>query len=259
MRVFRGNNIASGVVSFCISLLSIYGIYRMQWNLSGFFFSLGLSEEVLYISILAILFIALIIAIIKGWAKYFLMILGALLIILALWTDIFYAYFTAFVIGVVLLAIGFWLTRRAKKKKREKAYLETGQYPPSRRSKKLQTIREKEALRGARKRYWGGVKEDWKGRYDTGKNVYNKGKEGVKKAYEKTAPSEREKKMWHDTGYKAGKYIGKKIRGPEFKYGKGMRRGGKKKERTRFVSKKATQRYAQRFGDRKARKRFGKT
>jgi hypothetical protein len=42
-----------------------------------------------------------------------------------------------------------------------------------------------------------------------------------------------------------------------FLYAKGMRRGGEKSTKGRFVSKKATERYSRRFGDDAANKRFG--
>ena len=57
-----------------------------------------------------------------------------------------------------------------------------------------------------------------------------------------------------NTGYRRRDPSG----GRRFNYGAGMRRGGNKSTRGRFVGKAATERYASRFGNKAARKRFNK-
>lgn len=117
LRLFRGNRTVSAIVSFCASVLMVWGMYRMQWNLGGFFYNMGVSEDMLFMVTVAILFIVLIIAILKGWLKHFLAIFGAILIYMSLWTEIFYEWFTVFVIGAIVLIIGLWLMFRSRRGK----------------------------------------------------------------------------------------------------------------------------------------------
>jgi len=77
---------------------------------------------------------------------------------------------------------------------------------------------------------------------------------------------ERKAGRWRDAGYKMGYGLAKGTnnirkagrRTRNFEYGAGMRRGGNKSTRSRFVGKAATERYARRFGNKAARKRFNK-
>jgi hypothetical protein len=70
-------------------------------------------------------------------------------------------------------------------------------------------------------------------------------------------------KKWFNTGKKIGRWGAKKYYGAignlgGFEYEAGMRRGGKKGTRSRFVSRASTERYARRFGKWNARRRFKK-
>jgi len=80
---FRGNRTVSAIVSFCVSLLAVYGINRARWDLGGLFYSLGLSESTLFTLISIVLLVIVIYAIFTKKLKYLLLIFGGLLLGLA--------------------------------------------------------------------------------------------------------------------------------------------------------------------------------
>ena len=113
---FRGNRTVSALVSFSISIMAIWGINRMQWNLGSFFFNLGLNEDTLYTIVLIVLLVLFIYLAFKKRLRYLFLGLGLLLMGLAAFSDFFFEWFTAFIIGVVLI-IFWWIgARRAKRK-----------------------------------------------------------------------------------------------------------------------------------------------
>lgn len=121
-RVFKRERASSTILSLCVSLLAVYGINRMNWDLSRLFFSLGFSENVLYAIVPWILLGLVVLASfskdsLTGKRKFrlyrFFMILGALLIFLS-----FFAYEKAVLLiaGIILIGIGLFLWFRRKKK-----------------------------------------------------------------------------------------------------------------------------------------------
>lgn len=126
MTFFKGNRSVSAIVSFCVSLLAIYGINRARWDLGGLFYGLGLSESALFTIISLVLLVIIIYAIFTKKLKYLLLILGGLLLGLALFTDLIYERGIAIAIGLVLLLIGLLLRRRGRR-----APYDHGEYPPS--------------------------------------------------------------------------------------------------------------------------------
>ena len=119
---FRGNRMVSTVISLSISLMSVWGLNRMNWDLGSFFFTLGLSEDTLYNIVLVVLVIAVIYAISKKKLRLLFLGLGLLLIILAFFTDIFFEWTTALLIGIILVVIWAFLAWRAWKKEKEPHY-----------------------------------------------------------------------------------------------------------------------------------------
>ena len=121
-RVFKRERASSTILSLCVSLLAVYGINRMNWDLSRLFFSLGFSENVLYAIVPWILLGLVVLAsfskdVLTGKRKFrlyrFFMILGALLIFLS-----FFAYEKAVLLiaGIILIILGifFWFRRKKK-------------------------------------------------------------------------------------------------------------------------------------------------
>ena len=111
---FKDNRAVSGIVSFAISLLIIYGINLTGLDFEGFFYTLGFSEGFLA----TIVSLALI-----GGGIYLgfrlksfgavLTLFGGFLIILS-FTDFIYSKgFTMFV-GLIFLVIGIWLWHKKK-------------------------------------------------------------------------------------------------------------------------------------------------
>ena len=132
---FRGNKMVSTVLSLSISIMAVWGLNRMNWDLGSFFFTLGLSEDTLYTLVLIVLLIAVIYAIFKGKLRLLFLGLGLLLIILAFFTDIFFEWTTALLIGTVLVVIWAFLAWRARRKKKEEPHYggkgyEVGSPPP---------------------------------------------------------------------------------------------------------------------------------
>jgi len=119
-KIFKGpygqpNKGIAGVIAFAVSSLIIYGLYRTGFDISGLFYDLGFSSGLLY-PIFTILF--LIVAGLLIWKlKFsgFLMILGFFMILLTALTDIFYDKGLPFVIGIVLLVIGFLFKRGGRR------------------------------------------------------------------------------------------------------------------------------------------------
>jgi len=109
------NKPVAGTVSLAGAFMASYGLYRSGFDLTGFFYEIGIDTGLLY-PILAIVFLAFSIFIIR-YLKIsgFLMLLGALFLAIALFTDIVYERGVLGIIGGIILAVGFFIWRRKKK------------------------------------------------------------------------------------------------------------------------------------------------
>jgi len=120
-RIFKGpygqpNKGIAGALAFLVSSGIIYGLYRTGFDIGSIFYDLGFSSDFLY-PILAIVF--LIIAGLLIWKlKFsgFLMVFGLFLILLTIFTEIFYEKGLPAIIGIVLLAVGLLLWRRRRRR-----------------------------------------------------------------------------------------------------------------------------------------------
>ncbi len=121
-KIFRRERASSAIISLCVSLLAVYGINRLNWDLSNIVFNLGISENILYTVVpWIILGLAVLASFVKdpttGRRRFRLyrlfMILGAFLILIS-----FFAYEKGIVmiIGIALILIGLFLLWRSKKK-----------------------------------------------------------------------------------------------------------------------------------------------
>jgi hypothetical protein len=103
---------SAAVISFAIALMSTYGIYRSDYNVQNLFYSLGFSADSLYPVLAIFLLLAIIYIMWRFSIGVSLMILGLLLGLTALFTEIIYEKNTALIIAGILLVVGFFLLRR---------------------------------------------------------------------------------------------------------------------------------------------------
>lgn len=112
-KVFKGNNAIAGMVSAAISLVTVYFVNKSGFDISGFFFDIGISEEVIWTIVPLLIIAGAIFAIIKLKTGS-LLLFGGLLIVLS-----FFAYEGALLIflGLVLIGLGaFFLSKKKKNK-----------------------------------------------------------------------------------------------------------------------------------------------
>ena len=233
-RVFKDqygqpNKGIAGTISLALSLLIIYGLYRTGFDLGNIFYNLGFSVGALY-PILSVLFLIIAILLIRKLRfSGFLILFGLFIILLTIFTDIFYEKLVALTIGVVLFLIGVWLWRRGRRMMRGigRGALRAGKWVGSKYDWEKEKKQAKAIGRGVGKGVaWGG-KTAWKGAKGVGRGIGGIG--GKTEEPSKT----------------------------KFQYSQEMRRGGLKPTRGRFASKKTIERYARRFGTEAARRRFG--
>ncbi len=206
------------IPSLAATMLIVHGISRMDLDVSNFLYGFGFSgADFATLSWILVVMVFLILAV-KKKLKWFFILIGSLLLLLGL-SGAVYNGGEAIKWGILLIAIGILGSWAWRKVKRRSSY--------------------KERL------------SEWEAKQRL--------KELKRKAFEKKAGEYGEV-----LGRAAGKIYGyskakiKKLRKKGlFEYKIGMRRGGKKSNRGQFVSKAAAERYAQRFGDAAARKRFG--
>jgi len=103
----------SGIIAFCISLLAVYGINRTNFDVSGMFYSIGISEEMIYTILPWIILVGLIFMIWKLKLPLTLMLVGIILIIASFFV---YEQTWVLIVGIVLFVLGFLLWLRRKKK-----------------------------------------------------------------------------------------------------------------------------------------------
>ena len=114
------NKAIAGAVAFGVAaLITYYGFYRTGFDLTGLFYGWGIDEGLLY-SVIPILLLAFVV--IGLWKRWFsfaglFALLGFFLILLVMFTDIFYEEFFVGLVGFVLLLIGLWMLWRKHKKK----------------------------------------------------------------------------------------------------------------------------------------------
>jgi LPXTG-motif cell wall-anchored protein len=127
-KIFKKERASSAIISLCVSLLAVYGLNMIDFNLSGVLFNLGISEDLLY---LIVPWIILGVAI---WASFvkdkttgkinfrlyrLFMILGAILLLIGLIPGVYEQ--TIFIIaGIILILLGilFWFLQFRKRKGR---------------------------------------------------------------------------------------------------------------------------------------------
>ena len=113
-KIFKENKNLSGVIAVTVAFLAVYGINKIEFDTSNFFYNLGISESAFSL-MLFILITAGIIYMFMKFKKNSLLILGALFIGLS-----FFVYTKALliVIGIILIVIRFFIPKGKWNRKR---------------------------------------------------------------------------------------------------------------------------------------------
>jgi hypothetical protein len=126
-KVFKKERASSTIISLCISLLAVYGLNRIDFNLSGILFNWGISEDILYLIVpWIILGITILVSFVKdkttgkiSFRLYrLLLILGAILLLIGLIPGVYEQ--TIFIIaGIILILLGIilWFIKKVNLKK----------------------------------------------------------------------------------------------------------------------------------------------
>lgn len=110
----------SGIVSFCVSLLAVYGINRTNFNVAGLFSNIGLTENLIYTVVPIIIIAGLIFMIWKLKLPWTFMLIGAILIIASLIPGLIYEKGIVMIVGIVLLMLGLYLWFRRNRINKKK-------------------------------------------------------------------------------------------------------------------------------------------
>lgn len=109
------NTVAAGVVSFAISAMTVYYLYRSGYNLESFFYDIGFSVD-LFSFLLTVVFVLLAFVIIKRYRfAGFFIVSGLFVMFISIFTDLVYEKATTFLIGLVLFVIGIFLGKNTKR------------------------------------------------------------------------------------------------------------------------------------------------
>ncbi len=180
-RIFNQNRAAAGVLAFLVGLGITAGVNYMEWDISGFFYELGIDEGLLLPIAFLVSTILIIFTIWKVGIGVVLIILGILFMVLSHWA---YEQEITLAIGIIafILGIFLWWKRRKKKQKDE---LESDYTGRGRFGEK------------ARKKIWGGIKGGTKKGLGAGKWAIKKGWGTGKNAWqiEKQVMKERAEKL----------------------------------------------------------------
>lgn len=121
------NTTVSAVISLAISLLAIYGINKIGFNVQDLLYSMGFNEELLGILVPLILIIGFIFLIWKIGSKA-LLVFGGIFILIAILTDWVYEKGTLLGIGIGLIIAWLIWNMLIRKKIGEKSSKKYGKY-----------------------------------------------------------------------------------------------------------------------------------
>jgi len=109
----------SSIIAFCVSLLTVYGLSRTNLDISGLFFNIGISEDIIY-TIIPIIILAGLIFIFWKVTMRIIMVISGLILIIA--SRFVYEKSIVLVIGIVFLLIGIILMAVESRRKVRKGY-----------------------------------------------------------------------------------------------------------------------------------------
>ena len=139
-KIFKQERASSTIISLCISLLTVYGINRIDFDLSRVLFNWGVTEDILY------LVVPWIILGVSIWASFvkdkvtgkinfrlyrLFLILGAILFLIGLIPGV-YENVIFIVIGIILILLGIILWFSHSKKGRRENHSERRHFTNSR-------------------------------------------------------------------------------------------------------------------------------
>lgn len=130
-----GNKSTSGVIAFCVALITVYGINKLNWDILSFSYRIGLTEKLLYTLVPLIILALIAYFIIRKGLRNVLIFIGILFIILS-FTDWIYEKTILLIIGIVLLVLGIVLRFRKKKILKKKGILKIQNVGNNKRSRR---------------------------------------------------------------------------------------------------------------------------
>lgn len=116
----KDNRPVAGVISFCVSLLAVYGIYYADFDITGLMFNFGVTEDIITTWV-PIIFIAGLVFLSyskkeKKWKFYRTFLISGVLFIILGMTEAVYESGLFIIIGIILLMLGFYLWWKKRKK-----------------------------------------------------------------------------------------------------------------------------------------------
>jgi len=165
------------VPALALALGATYGIWKTGFDVGDFFFRIGIQEQALNVITPILLVISLIFIIWRfGFSKLFFFAGGGLVLGGIIY---FHQTFWSVFIGIVLIALGWWIRRRARRKDvRERIEVEKAKQKFGERSEKKRRKRESKEERKKRKREEREKKKarkNWKKKYRSGRKRFEKG------------------------------------------------------------------------------------
>lgn len=118
----ESNKSVSTIISLVIALLITYGIHKTGFDINELFFNIGISEDLLY-TIIPLLIIAGMGYLFYKFRSKGLITIGILFIIISA-TELVYSGIFLFIIGIILMIIGFrfYLLRKKKPSPENRPY-----------------------------------------------------------------------------------------------------------------------------------------
>ena len=111
-----------GVISLCIALLSVYGLSKTNLDFPGFFYKIGINNNLLYSVIPIIILVGTLYMFWKVTARVIFSFFGVLFIVGSFFLHNLVWWFR--IIGIIFLIIGIVLIRReAKRRVNQRIYL----------------------------------------------------------------------------------------------------------------------------------------
>jgi hypothetical protein len=117
-RMLKDKNSAS-IIALCMSLLSIYGISKTGFDLTEFFYGVGINDNIIYTIIPIIILVGLIYLFWKVKLRFILTGAGIIMIVGSFFV---YEKTTVLIIGIVALVLGLILMWREARRKVKKGY-----------------------------------------------------------------------------------------------------------------------------------------
>lgn len=191
-RVFDNNSTISVIISGCVTLAAAWGFNSMNFDFSNLFYSIGISESMLYFISISIILMITLYMLIKKKMRYLVFFTGIGLMLSAALSDFWYEENLVFIIGSALFLIGLWRIWK----------LRESQFSNNQGSRFSNYNPMKSAYRKFKS-----TKDYWDPRTRRDKKLINRQNRLEKREARKDIKNLRNK-FYHDAGYAVGKPIG---------------------------------------------------